>query len=111
MNDKIKSLIAENEIDGDFTRVVPTPEMIESAQEQLQVAIPQQLLEYLNEYSHGGVAGVEILEVGPTGTMLFLETTLRYRQYGLPHNLLVVENCGEWLICLDCNTGEVVSWS
>lgn len=33
MNDKIKSLIAENEIDGDFTRVAPTPEMIESAQQ------------------------------------------------------------------------------
>ena len=22
-----------------------------------------------------------------------------------------MENCDEWLYCLDCDTGEVVSWS
>lgn len=43
--------------------------------------------------------------------MLFLDATLRYREYGLPSNLLVVENCDEWLYCLDCDNGEVVFWS
>lgn len=50
---------------------------------------------------------MEILGVELTGTMLSLEATTRYRRYCLPHSLLVVENCDEWLYCLDCDTGEV----
>lgn len=111
MNAQIRALIAQHEQDALFTRVAPTEEMLTSAQRLLGVTIPQQFVEYLNEYSYGGVGGVEILGVGLTGTMLFVDTTLRYRKYGLPHNLLAVENCDEWLYCLDCDTGEVVSWS
>jgi hypothetical protein len=69
--------------------------MIESAQRLLGVTIPEQFIEYLNEYSYGGVGGVEILGAGFTGEMLFVDTTLWYREYGLPHNLLAVENCDE----------------
>lgn len=110
MNDQIRALIAQHEQDVLFTRVAPTEEMLASAQRLLDVTIPQQFVEYLNEYSHGGVGGIEVLGVGLNGTMLFLEATLRHRKYGLPNNLLVVENCDEWLECIDCNTGEVVSW-
>ena len=111
MNDQIATLIAQYERESDFTHVAPTDEMIESAQRLLGVTIPEQFIEYLNEYSYGGVGGVKILGVGFTGEMLFVDTTLWYREYGLPHNLLAVENCDEWLYCLDCDTGEVVSWS
>ena len=110
MNDRIRALIAQHEQDALFTRVAPTEEMLASAQQLLGVTIPQQFVEYLNEYGHGGVGGVELLGVGLTGTMLFLEATLRHRKYGLPNNLLVVENCDEWQECIDCDTGEVVSW-
>lgn len=111
MNDQIATLIAQYEQESDFTHVAPTDEMIESAQRLLGVTIPEQFIEYLNEYSYGGVGGVDILGAGFTGEMLFVDTTLWYREYGLPHNLLAVENCDEWLYCLDCDTGEVVSWS
>lgn len=111
MNDTIKDLIARFEKNGDFTHVSLTSDLLESAQKQLGVTIPQQYVEFLRDYSHGGIGGVEILGVGLTGTMLFVETTLRYRKYGLPQNLLVVENCDEWVYCLDCDTGKVVSWS
>lgn len=111
MNDMVKTLIAQYEEDGDFTHAPLTSDMLKSAQEQLGVTIPEQFIDYLNAYSHGGIGGVEILGVGLTGTMIFLETTLRYRECGLPQNLLVVENCDEWLYCLDCDTGQVVSWS
>ncbi len=109
MNDQIRALIARHEQDSFFTRVAPTEEMIASAQRLPDVTIPRQFVDYLREYSHGGVSGVEILGVGFTGTMLFLETTLRHRKYGLPNNLLEIENCDEWQECIDCDTGEVVS--
>lgn len=94
-----------------FTRVPPTPEMVKEAQEKLGVEIPEQFLEYLNIYSYGGINGTEILGIGMTGKIMFLEETLEYRRYGLPDNLIVVENCDEWVYCLDAETGKVVSWS
>ncbi|RRF89142.1 MAG: SMI1/KNR4 family protein [Coriobacteriaceae bacterium] len=111
MNDQIRALIAQHEQKGDFTHVAPTKEMLASAQRLLGLTIPQQFVDFLHEYSYGGIGGITILGVGLDGSMAFLEETLSYRKYGLPHNLLVVENCDEWLWCLDCDSGEVVSWS
>lgn len=84
--------------------------MLASAQRLPGVTITQQYVEFLDEYGHGDVGGVEILGVGLTSTTLFLEATLRHRKYGLPNNLLVIENYDEWQECIDCDTGEVVSW-
>lgn len=109
MNSKIETVISQYEDDGSFTKVAPTQEMLDKAQTKLGFSIPEQFLEYLNAYSHGGI-GFEILGVGFDGTMPFLDETLEYRQDGLPDNLLVVEDCDEWLYCIDATTGEVVSW-
>ena len=111
MNSKLTNLIAQYEQDGDFTHAAPTKDMLAAAERLLGVTIPRQFVEFLQEYSYGGIGGVTILGVGLDGSMAFLEETLDYRKYGLPHNLLAVENCDEWLYCLDCDTGEVVSWS
>jgi len=85
--------------------------MLAAAERTLGLTIPKEYVDHLNEHSYGGIGGIEILGVGFTGDMLFLDETLDCRTYGLPLNLLVIENCDEWLYCLDCNTGEVVSWS
>ena len=111
MNTQIRALIAQHEQAGDFTHVAPSEEMLASAQRLLGITIPQQFVEFLQEYSYGGIGGVTILGIGLDGSMAFLEVTLDYRKYGLPYNLLAVENCDEWLWCLDCDTEEVVSWS
>ena len=47
--------------------------MLASAQRLFGVTIPQQCVEFLDKYGHGGVGGVEILGMGLTGTMLFLK--------------------------------------
>ena len=111
MNDRLTNLIAQYEQEGDFTHKAPTKDMLVAAERLLDVTIPQQFVEFLHEYSYGGIGGVTILGTGLDGSMAFLEVTLDYRKYGLPHNLLAVENCDEWLYCLDCDTGEIVSWS
>ncbi len=84
--------------------------MLAEVEEKLGFSVPEQFRDYLNTYSHGGI-GFEILGIGFDGSISFLEETLEYREDGLPKNLLVVENCDEWLYCIDVNTGEVVSWS
>ena len=42
--------------------------------------------------------------------MVFKDKTLEYRNYGLANNLIVVENCDEWLYCIDVNTEKIVAW-
>ena len=110
MNSQINDLITRFGDKGFFTKVAPTQEMLAEVKEKLGFSVPEQFLEYLKIYSHGGI-GFEILGIGFDGSISFLEETLEYREDGLPNNLLVVENCDEWLYCIDVNTGEVVSWS
>ncbi len=109
MNKQIETAISQYSGKDSFTKIAPTQEMLAEAQQKLGFPLPEQFLEYLNAYSHGGV-GFEILGVGFDGSMAFPEETLEYREDGLPANLLVVENCDEWLYCIDANSGEVVSW-
>lgn len=110
MNKQIVDLITQNGKDDAFNKVAPTQAMLDEAQSELGFPVPEQFLEYLNTYGHGGF-GFEILGIGFDGSIAFLEETLEYREEGLPANLLVVENCDEWLYCIDADTGEVASWS
>ena len=41
--------------------------------------------------------------------MIFVDTTMDYRDEDLPENLVAIENVDEWLTCIDCNTGKIVS--
>ena len=110
MNEIILNTIKKYEEKGDFNYASVTDKMIEDAEKQLGVKLPEQYIEYIKKFGHGGIAGLEIIGVGLTGRMLFVESTLEYRAEELPDNLVVIEKVDEWLMCLDCNTGKVVSW-
>ena len=110
MNKQIEDLISRYEKDKDYTRMPLSPEIVAKVKSELGVTLPKQYVDYLNSYSHGGIAGVEILGVGLEGTAIFLEVTKDYREDGLPENFVVIENCDEWLYCLNCDTGEVYYW-
>ena len=110
MTDNILKTIKQFEVTGDFNYAPVTDEMISDAERKLGVKLPIQYLEYIKQFGHGGIAGLEILGVGLTGSMIFVEKTLECREDKLPENFVVIENVDEWLTCLDCNTGNVVSW-
>lgn len=110
MNERIRELVRHYEQPKDYTRVPLTNQDVERVHEELGVKLPQQYLDYLNELSNGGIAGVEIMGKGFTGTLIFLDETLDLRNYGLPKNLVIIENCDEWYNCVDCDTGAVVGW-
>ena len=84
--------------------------MIATAEKTLCVKLPQQYLDFLKLYGHGGIGGIETLGVGLTGRMIFVDTTIDYRNEKLPNNLVVIENVDEWLTCIDCNNEKIVSW-
>jgi hypothetical protein len=110
MNNRILELINKYEHTGDFTHATVTDEMINTAQQMLNVTLPEQYISFLQLFGHGGIGGIETIGVGITGRLIFADTTMDYREENLPDNLVVIENVDEWLNCLDCNTGKVVSW-
>ena len=110
MNKQIEELISTYEDDKDYTRMPLTDEMASTVKKELGVELPEQYVDYLNKYSHGGIAGVNILGIGLTGRIIFLDVTKDYREEGLPNNFVAIENCDEWLYCINCDTGEVYYW-
>ncbi|WP_432291347.1 SMI1/KNR4 family protein [Olsenella uli] len=110
MNNEITALARDYANDSFFTKVPVTDSMIEAAQGKLGIVLPGQYVDYLKTFGHGGIGGVEILGFGFDGSAMFIDDTLEYREFGLPKNLVVVENVDEWLYCLDCDTGKVVPW-
>lgn len=109
MNELIQ-LIQQYEHDGCFTHANVSDEMICYAETLLSVKLPEQYKSFLKIYGHGGLDGLEILGVGIAGQLVFVDETIAYRKYGLAQNLVVIENCDEWLYCLDCDNGTVVYW-
>lgn len=110
MTEELRNLIKKYETKGDFTHADVSDAMIESAERELKVKLPTQYIAFLKEFGHGGVCGIDTLGVGLTGRIIFRDTTLEYRRRGLAQNLVVIENCDEWLYCIDCGNYKVVSW-
>lgn len=110
MNRKIIEIIKEHEMPGDFTYATVNDETIADAENILDVKLPGQYVDYIKTFGHGGIGGIEILGVGRTGKKIFVDETIEYRKEGLPKDLVVVENVDEWLTCVECNTGRIVSW-
>ena len=110
MNNQILKIIKKYEKPGDFTHATVTAQMIAAAEKKLGVKLPQQYLDFLKIYGHGGIGGIETLGIGLTGKMIFVDTTMDYRDEELPDNLVVIENVDEWLTCIDCDNEKIVSW-
>ena len=111
MNNSLKTLIKKYEEPLDFTHPSFSAESIVHAESELGVTLPEEYVSFLREFGHGGINGVETIGIGKNGQLLFVEETLTFRQYGLPNNLVVIENCDEWLYCLNAKDGNVVMWS
>lgn len=110
MKNEIVEKIKKYEKTGDFNYAKVSDDMIEKAESTLGVKLPEQYIEFLKMFGHGGIGGIETNGVGLTGRLIFVDTTLDYRDEELPNNLVVIENVDEWLNCIDCNSGKIVSW-
>ena len=112
MTDVITDIIKKYEEPGDFTYAKVSNEQIDTVAKNLNItAIPLLFKDFLMLYGHGGIGGIEILGFGKNGKAIFESETLKFREYGLPMNLIVLENCDEWIYCIDYQSGEIVSWS
>ncbi len=111
MLNELYELIKQHESRGDFTYAVVTEDMLNKAEKRLGVRLPEEYKYFLKKFGHGGIGGIEVLGIGKNGVMIFEKETLRYRTYGLPNELIIVENCDEWVYCVNSLDGKVVMWS
>lgn len=91
MNKRSQDLVSKYEEKNDFTRALLTPELIEIVMTEVGFCLPEQYVDYLNLYGHGGIAGVEILGIDFSGRSVFVEVIKDYRKQGLLDNLAVLE--------------------
>lgn len=111
LNDTIEKLIAKYEKPGDFFYSQPTLEQLTDAMYQLQIILPYEFTKFIKEYGGGGLNGRTVEGFYKNKTCGFIEETLLKRKIGLPENLTVIENCDEFVYCLENNTDEIISWS
>lgn len=110
MQEKIISIIEEYSEDGDFIGNIWDDNVITAVEKELGFNIPSQYKWFIKNYGQGGIGGVQILGISKVNRAVFKDITLEYRNYGLPTNLIVVENCDEWLYCIDINNGKIIAW-
>lgn len=110
--EQIETLIrAHEEVFQDaFLLTNPSDGEIKRAEQELGFEIPESYLWFLKKYGHGGFS-FELLGYGITGNPLFVRETLKQREKGLPANLMVIENCDEYVVCINTDNGNIVSWS
>lgn len=111
MYDEIINTIKTYEEKGDFTYPCVDENTIVMAEKELDMKIPKQYCWFLKKYGQGGIGGIETYGIGKNGKMIFVDETIRFRSYGLDDHKIVIENCDEWIYCIDERTGAVVEWA
>lgn len=82
---------------------------------ELNVKLPNSYKWFLKTFGYGFIYGIEILGYGKSTPPLVVTKTLDYRKYGLPNEYVVIEDCDEFIYCLDTSKMEnnecpVISW-
>lgn len=111
MYEDVLKIINEYESQGDFTHVVVRDDVLSNAETVLNINIPEQYRWFLKNYGHGGIGGIETLGMGKNGRIIFVDETIKYRSYGLPNELIMIENCDEWIYCINTRNEKIVMWS
>lgn len=112
MQEKISNKITSNldVFENAFLLRFPTEKELSKAKDQLGFDIPNEYVWFLKTYGHGAFF-FEFLGYGINGNAILVEKTLYERKFGLPIELLVIENCDEYVVCIDSSNGKIVSWS
>ncbi len=112
MKNKIIEMIKNNEkvFKDAFLMRLPTDEELADAENVLGFQIPEEYVWFLKTFGHGGFF-FELLDYGLNGDAIFVTKTLREREFGLPKELLVIEDRDEYVHCIDTISKQIVSWS
>lgn len=109
--EKTRSLIQKYEMPEDFTHTAVDASYLQQCEKAIHHKLPEQYAQFLTSYSQGGIFGMVTLGINAFGEPTFLMATKDYKLFGLPENLLVIEEDDRNAnYCLNLNDDSVVYW-
>lgn len=99
-----------NNLDEIFVSGGASIKEIELIEETLNVKLENEYKSYLMRYGMIMGFGVEILGFGKNGNFPMVEQTLRFRKMGLEDCYIVIRDVGEYIFCLNVDTGYISNW-
>lgn len=110
MNNKIVDMIKQYEEENDFYGKINEDD-IKSVEQSLSIIFPENYKWFMRNYGSGVICGVEILGVEKKEDSSVTNRTERYRRIGLESGCIVIEDLGEFIMCIDTNDGDkVIRW-
>lgn len=90
-------------------------EKVNYIEKELNVKLPDSYKWFLKTFGYGGIEGIEIIGYDRCTPPSVVVKTKEYREYGLPEKYVVIEDCDEFIYCLDTSKMEnnecpVISW-
>jgi len=111
MHSTIERMVQDYMEDKDFFGTV-TEEQIEKAENILGFKFPHEYRKFIQRYGSGGICGVQIAGVeGDLGASV-IKATERWRRLGLDENVVVIEDVGEFIMCMKTidSDSKVYAW-
>ena len=92
-------------------RVKISEDDIKLVEKSLGIIFPESYKWFILNYGSGGICGVEILGIENKEDSSVIHVTERYRKLGLENGCIVIEDLGEFIICIDTNDGDkIIRW-
>ena len=110
MNNKIIDMIKRYGEENDFYGKISEDD-IKLVEKSLGIIFPESYKWFILNYGSGGICGVEILGIENKEDSSVIHVTERYRKLGLENGCIVIEDLGEFIICIDTNDGDkIIRW-
>lgn len=85
-------------------------EKVQELERKLNVTFTNSYKAFLMKFGLLIGYGIEILGCGQSSEASVVRETVRYRQFGLPTQFVVIRDVDEWVYCLDTTKDCVISW-
>ncbi|MBU3157988.1 SMI1/KNR4 family protein [Clostridium estertheticum] len=110
MKEKILEMIGQYEEENDFYGKLKEYD-IEYVEDVLKVKFPESYKWFILNYGSGGICGVEVLGIEKRNDSSVVKITERYRKLGLGSECIVIEDLGEFIICINTSKkNEIIRW-
>lgn len=110
MNNKIIDMIKQYGEEDDFYGEIKE-EAINFVEQSLSLTFPESYKWFICNYGSGGICGVEILGIEKKDNSSVMHGTERYRMLGLETGCVVIEDLGEFIMCIDTNERDkIIRW-
>ncbi|NDI35763.1 SMI1/KNR4 family protein [Chengkuizengella sediminis] len=96
---ELKKLVEENSV---YKLKGASDIKIKEIEEKLNVSLPDSYKWILTEYGSVSFEGIEIDGIGLNNTLISVDNTIGWKEYGIPEGYVVIFEPGaDWIYCLD----------